>query len=244
MWPRPPKAASIVLVRSRISAGGAYSQPGSRLPCSATGCRASRRRASAASVCQSTPMTSAPVARAISSSAHPAPGAKAMTGAPAASAMRTASARYGSANSRKSRGPERAGPRVEQLDRLRARGHLRLEERAHRPRQPLEQRVRPRRVLHQQPLRLGERLRPPPFHHVAHQRPRRAGEPDERHPPVELAPRQPERVEDVAQVAARATRSRRRSKSPARGAGDGTAVRRPRPPRAPCPWPAGRPGCR
>jgi hypothetical protein len=61
--------------------------------------------------------------------------------------------------------------------------------------------VGPCRVLDQQPLGLGERLRALPLHHVAHQGPRRAGEADERHASIQRSPRQPQRIEDVAEVA-------------------------------------------
>ena len=59
---------------------------------------------------------------------------------------------YGSANSRKSLRAERARPRIEELHRLRARPHLRLEELAHAAASRVEQRVRPLGLLRQQPL--------------------------------------------------------------------------------------------
>ena len=122
---------------ARIVAGGAYSQQGSRLPCSADrpvapagGARRPRRSASRS------PITSAPVAAAISSSAHPAPGAKAITGTPGPARDPHRLRQVGQRELAEVARPEGARPGVEQLHRLGAGPHLRHEERAHRPRQP------------------------------------------------------------------------------------------------------------
>ena len=157
-----------------------------------------RRRASAASVCQSTPITSAPVWSAISSSAHPAPGAKAMTGAPASRAIR-GPGQIGEGELAEIRGAQRAGPGIEELNRLGARLTWAPRKaptvRARRASSPCAPAASRPGVAWP-----GRKSWSPALDHVAHQGPRRAGEPDEWNPAVQLPPGQAQGVEHVAVV--------------------------------------------
>ncbi len=76
---------------------------------------------------------------------------------------------------------KRSHPRIEQLDRLSACGHLCLEIRGHRERQLAEQQVERLRLGEHEGLDLLKAARRPAFDHVARQRERRARKADHRH---------------------------------------------------------------
>ena len=101
-------------------------------------------------------------------------------------------------------GRERTDPRVEDLQRLRARLDLRPEVRHDDRDERLHQRVPHRGFAEHQGLRALVRPRWAALDQVARQRERRAGEPDQRH--LELLTQQPDRLEHVRDVRLRLER--------------------------------------
>ena len=102
---------------------------------------------------------------------------------------------------------QRAGPRVEDLDRLRAGFDLRQHVVGNHRRQALAEPVpRARLRVHE---RLGARVvgRRTAFDRVRGERERRAAEADQRHAAVELAPQQADRLEHVTERVARLERA-------------------------------------
>ena len=100
-----------------------------------------------------------------------------------------------------------AGPRIEDLDRLRAGFDLRAQVVGDHVGEAIAEPV-PRRGLRVHE-RLGPRVagRRPAFDRVGGQRERRAAEADQRHASVELAPQQPDRLEHVPERLARLERA-------------------------------------
>ena len=90
---------------------------------------------------------------------------------------------------------ERADPRVEHLQRLRARLDLRAEVRQHDRDERIHQRVPHRGLAEHQRLRALVRPRRAALDQVARQRERRAGEPEQRH--LQLLAQQPDRLQHV-----------------------------------------------
>jgi len=95
-----------------------------------------------------------------------------------------------------------AGPRVEDLQHLRARQDLPRQEFDADVRDPGQQGVRGGGVLEDPGLDEGEGFAAPALDHVAQEGPRRADEADQRDPARELSPCQADGVEDVGELCA------------------------------------------
>jgi hypothetical protein len=93
-------------------------------------------------------------------------------------------------------GPEQAGPRIEDLHRLRAGLNLQAQVVGHLSRQHFEQALHRRRLAIEHRLRRAEAFLAFALHQVCSQREWRAAETNDRRAPVELTPQQAKRVGD------------------------------------------------